>query len=76
MHMVKIHEAKTHLSRLVEDVQAGGEVIISRGVKPVARLTPYLLKSAEIRKLVYLKGRRIALILPAFLVGRGSGLHA
>jgi len=61
MHMVKIHEAKTHLSRLVEDVQAGEEVIISRGVKPVARLVPYLLKSVEIRKPGYLKGKiRIA----------------
>ena len=60
MHEVKIHEAKTQFSRLVEDVQAGGEVIISRGVKPVARLAPYLLKSVEMRKPGYLK-RRISI---------------
>ncbi len=61
MAMVKMHEAKTQLSRLVEDVQGGGEVIISRGSRPVARLVPYLLKNEEIRKPGYLKGRiRIA----------------
>ena len=61
MAIVKMHEAKAHLSRLVEDVQGGGEVIISRGVRPVARLVPYLLKNEEARKPGYLKGRiRIA----------------
>jgi prevent-host-death family protein len=61
MTIVKMHEAKTQLSRLVEEVQSGGEVIISRGVRPVARLVPYLLKNEEIRKPGYLKGRiRIA----------------
>lgn len=40
MKTVNIHEAKTHLSRLVEEVAAGGEVIIARNGKPVARLLP------------------------------------
>ena len=40
MHKVNIHEAKTHLSRLIEEVEAGEEVIIARNGKPVARLTP------------------------------------
>jgi prevent-host-death family protein len=35
-----IHEAKTHLSRLVEQVEAGEEIVISRAGKPVARLVP------------------------------------
>jgi prevent-host-death family protein len=35
-----IHEAKTHLSRLVERAEAGDEVIIARGKTPVVRLTP------------------------------------
>lgn len=35
-----IHEAKTHLSRLLQRVAGGEEVIISRGPKPVARLVP------------------------------------
>ena len=36
---VKIGEAKTHLSDLIAKVEAGEEVIISRGPEPVARLT-------------------------------------
>lgn len=40
MTRVTIHEAKTNLSRLIEEVEKGGEVIISRRDKPVARLVP------------------------------------
>lgn len=40
MKTVNIHEAKTHLSRLIEDVATGEEVIIARNGKPVARLLP------------------------------------
>lgn len=36
---VGVHEAKTHLSRLLERVEAGDEVIIDRRGRPVARLT-------------------------------------
>lgn len=36
-----IHEAKTNLSRLIEKVLAGEDVIIQRAGKPVARLTAY-----------------------------------
>jgi prevent-host-death family protein len=35
-----MHEAKTHFSRLVERVEAGEEIIISRAGRPVARLVP------------------------------------
>jgi len=35
-----IHAAKTHLSQLIARVEAGEEVIIARGDKPVARLAP------------------------------------
>jgi prevent-host-death family protein len=35
---VNIHEAKTNLSRLLERVQAGEEVVICRAGKPIARL--------------------------------------
>lgn len=38
---VNIHEAKTHLSRLVDRAAAGEEVIIGRAGKPVARLVAY-----------------------------------
>lgn len=35
-----IHEAKTHLSRLLERVERGEEVVIARNGEPVARLVP------------------------------------
>ncbi len=38
--VVNIHEAKTHLSRLLERVQAGEEVTIAKAGRPVARLVP------------------------------------
>ncbi len=41
MHQVNMHEAKTQLSKLVDEVQSGTEVIIARSGKPVARLVPY-----------------------------------
>lgn len=37
---VGVHEAKTHLSRLLRRVSAGEEIVIARGGKPVARLVP------------------------------------
>jgi len=37
---VGVHEAKTHLSRLLQRVAAGEEIVIARGGKPVARLVP------------------------------------
>jgi prevent-host-death family protein len=40
MKSVNIHEAKTHLSRLVERVQAGEEIIIAKAGRPAARLVP------------------------------------
>jgi prevent-host-death family protein len=41
MVTVNIHEAKTHLSRLLERVSAGEEIVIGRAGKPVAKLVPY-----------------------------------
>jgi prevent-host-death family protein len=38
---VNIHEAKTHLSRLLERVAKGEEVVIAKAGKPVARLIPF-----------------------------------
>lgn len=40
MVQVNVHEAKTHLSRLLARVAAGEEVIISKAGKPVAKLVP------------------------------------
>ena len=41
MQTVNIHEAKTHLSRLLEAVESGEEVVIARAGKPVATLSAY-----------------------------------
>ena len=38
MHQVNVHEAKTHLSRLIQEALDGEEVVIARGNKPVVRL--------------------------------------
>lgn len=38
---MNVHEAKTHLSRLLVDVQAGREVVITKSGRPIARLVPY-----------------------------------
>jgi len=40
MKTVNVHEAKTHLSRLLERVQAGEEIVIAKGGEPCARLVP------------------------------------
>ena len=37
-----IHEAKTHLSKLLERVALGEEVIIAKAGKPVAKLVPLI----------------------------------
>ncbi|MGH8726876.1 MAG: type II toxin-antitoxin system Phd/YefM family antitoxin [Burkholderiales bacterium] len=41
MEQVNIHEAKTHLSRLVDQVAAGAEIVIAKAGKPLAKLVPY-----------------------------------
>ena len=48
MREVGVHEAKTHFSRLLREVEAGTEVVILRGGKPVARLVPLRARAARI----------------------------
>jgi prevent-host-death family protein len=57
---VNIHHAKTHLSRLVEAVASGSEVLIAKGGRPMARLVP-LRRDETPRRAGLLKGKlRIA----------------
>jgi len=35
-----VHQAKTHFSRLLKEAEAGKEVIVMRGSKPIAKLVP------------------------------------
>jgi prevent-host-death family protein len=45
--IVNVHAAKTNLSRLLERVEAGEEVIIGRAGKPIARIVPYVSVSRD-----------------------------
>jgi len=54
--IINIHQAKTHLSRIVEEVAAGAEVIIAKAGKPMARLIP-LTGVKRPKKLGLLKGK-------------------
>jgi len=56
MKTVNVHEAKTHLSRLLKEVEAGQEVVIARAGRPVARLAP-LAPQRSPRRLGILAGR-------------------
>jgi prevent-host-death family protein len=57
MVQVNIHEAKTHLSRLVERAAAGEEIIIAKAGKPMARLVPPAEKARKPRVPGMLKGK-------------------
>jgi len=59
MRTVNIHEAKTHLSRLVDEVSSGEEIIIAKAGKPLAKLVA-LTATAKKRKLGILKGKLTA----------------
>ncbi len=77
MTTVNIHQAKTHLSRLLEQVQAGRQFLIAKSGRPVARLMP-LADAPRPKKLGLLKGR---LRVPAdfnraTVVGRGAAGRA
>jgi prevent-host-death family protein len=54
--VINIHEAKTHLSRIVEEVAAGSEVIIAKAGRPIARLVP-LERTGNRKELGLLRGR-------------------
>ncbi len=41
MRQVNVHEAKTQLSRLLEEVEGGERIVIARAGEPVAVLSPY-----------------------------------
>lgn len=58
MTTVTVHEAKTHLSRLIAAAERGEEVVIARGLTPVVKLTPLnAIVPRERRKPGRLKGR-------------------
>jgi prevent-host-death family protein len=62
MEVFNVHEAKTHLSKLLDRVAQGEEVIIAKSGRPVAKLVRV---AAEPRKPGRLKGRMPILIAPS-----------
>ena len=53
---VNIHEAKTQLSRLVEEAASGREIVIAKAGRPVARLVP-LAAPVRTKQLGLLRGK-------------------
>jgi len=54
MDLINVHYAKTHLSRLLDRVAAGEEIVLGKHGKPVAKLVPM---GSAIRKPGRLKGK-------------------
>jgi prevent-host-death family protein len=46
--IVNVHEAKTNLSKLLQDVERGEEILIARAGEPIARLIPHRREKREL----------------------------
>ncbi len=68
MSTINMLDAKTHLSKLVGDVESGAveEVIIARNGKPAAKLVPIGKARSSGKRLGLLKGRFKAMSLEEF----------
>jgi prevent-host-death family protein len=64
MPITNIHEAKTHFSKLIEQVEAGEEVIIARAGRPVARLVKFENLAKPVRRPGSMRGK--IRIMPGF----------
>jgi prevent-host-death family protein len=57
LHTVNIHEAKTHLSRLVEQAAKGESFVIAKAGKPLVKVTALDTPTArQVRRLGFLAG--------------------
>jgi prevent-host-death family protein len=58
MKIVNIHEAKTHLSRLIEQASQGESFVIAKAGKPVVKVTPLGAPSgARVRRVGFMAGQ-------------------
>lgn len=56
--VVNVHEAKTHFSRLLDEVEQGESVVIAKAGKPKAQLSPYKEQAKKpVRRIGFLKGK-------------------
>ena len=60
MKIINIQNAKTHLSKLLEEAAMGEDVVIAKAGKPIARLVPFK-KQEQPRKLGALAGQVVEL---------------
>jgi prevent-host-death family protein len=57
MQTINIHEAKTHLSRLVEEAAQGNAFIIAKAGKPMVKVIPLAAEeSKEVNRLGFMAG--------------------
>ena len=60
MHQVNIHEAKTHLSKLIDEAVQGEPFIIAKGGKPLVKVMALTVPTGkEIRRLGFMTGQLI-----------------
>ncbi len=64
MRQVNVHEAKTHFSKLLEQIEHGEEIIVARAGKPVMKMIRYVPDKPPKRKPGRLKGKIV--IHPSF----------
>lgn len=57
METVNIHEAKTHLSRLIEKAVAGEPFIIAKAGKPMVKVTAVQQEKKPVRQFGFMKGQ-------------------
>lgn len=57
MQVTNIQEAKAHLSKLIERVEAGEQIVIGKAGKPVAMLVPYVKRSNPLAVLGVWRGK-------------------
>ena len=69
MQQVNIHEAKTHLSRLIEKAVKGESFVIAKSGKPMVTVSAYTPPPDPAKRLGFLKG---ALEIPADFDSMGS----
>jgi prevent-host-death family protein len=59
MKTVNMHEAKTHLSRLIAETAEGETVVIARAGKPVAKLSPIDSGDRPVTRIGFMRGAGI-----------------
>lgn len=57
MSTVTLAEAKTHLSHLLDQVEAGEEIVITRRGQPIARITPVEKPKQPVKSLAEFRSR-------------------